>query len=68
MVLTRRYRRASPTTDQLHAMGLQGTAPFDGFQLYKNVAKRASRKIRYKGCFTDGGVDEQRMEYWVNFA
>ncbi len=44
---------------------LQAVAPFDGQELYRRAAVAVVRRLRYKGCFTDGGVDEGRIQYWV---
>ena len=45
---------------------LQGAAPFDGQEFYRNVDASKPCTLRYHGCFTDGGVDEQFAMYWVS--
>lgn len=43
----------------------QATAALDGQELYRQTSTAGVRKLRYKGCFTDGGIDEGRVQYWV---
>ncbi|KAL3140391.1 hypothetical protein ABBQ38_004651 [Trebouxia sp. C0009 RCD-2024] len=45
---------------------LQASAQIDGQQLYRTLAVSKPRTLRYHGCFTDGGVDEQLAAYWVD--
>lgn len=58
--------KAVPRGSTRCALILQGVVPFRGHELYKQVANADSRQIRYKGCFTDGGVDELRDCHWVS--
>ena len=44
---------------------VQNIAANQGQALYKQIAEAQSRQVRYKGCFTDGGVDDGRDLYWV---
>ena len=45
---------------------LQGAAPFDGQEFYKSLAASKPCTLRFHGCFTDGGVDEQAEMYWAS--
>lgn len=45
---------------------LQGAAPFDGQEVYKSLAVTKPCTLRFHGCFTDGGLDEQLAMYWAS--
>ena len=44
----------------------QGAIPFDGQEFYKSLATSKPCALRFHGCFTDGGVDEQLAMYWAS--
>ena len=48
----------------ISAATLQASAQIAGQELYRSVAVSKPRTLRYYGCFTDGGVDEQLAAYW----
>lgn len=48
------------------ASTVQASAQIDGQELYRSVAVSKPRTLRYHGCFTDGGVDEQLAAYWAS--
>ncbi|DBA95826.1 hypothetical protein WJX77_006809 [Trebouxia sp. C0004] len=45
---------------------LEAKGPLDGQELYRQANMAQMHRIRFQGCFTDGGVDEKRIRYWVD--
>ncbi|KAL0025061.1 hypothetical protein WJX79_003336 [Trebouxia sp. C0005] len=45
---------------------LEAKGPLDGQELYRQANMARMHRIRFQGCFTDGGVDENHIRYWVD--